>query len=608
MTVQVLNAFGDNLVKMLLVSLGLAVAKGTVLGDSMQVYMGMIFSVPYVLLAPVAGFLSDRFSKRSVILWTQVMQMACYIAFVLLLKMENAGITMWVSLVFFFLLATQATMLSPAKSGVMKELAGSRRLGLVNGLLQMAMFAGILSGIGLAGPVFKALLDRGYSNWDAVLLPLYGCMALNLIQIFAGWAMLRTPSNPALPYSAGLWGSHFKDLSAAFRVRAVGLAVMGTTFFWFISYGLGSVLINVGKERFPTDVGRASEYASYLSAALGVSVMLGGVVAGFICRKRVELGIVPLGGLGMAVSMISVWFLPMGSWWIYAAMGGVGLFGGMFMVPLTSFIQDRSAPEERARVLSSANLLDCLIGGLGSGVAVLFMSKGLALCGLLLSATAQIAVFGCVMLLGSIWITRLLPQDIIRVTGRAILKSIYKVKSFNMESLPKEGGVLLLPNHVSYVDALIVAAVCERPVRFVIWDVLYRVWWLNGFLRLFGTVPISQKRAKDAIRSVAEALQRGEVVCLFPEGELTHTGQMNELQKGFELILRQAQVPAMPVYVHGLWGSIFSWEGGRVFSKWPKKLRYPVEVHFGPVLPPSEATTARVTEELCAMRDRRASC
>jgi acyl-[acyl-carrier-protein]-phospholipid O-acyltransferase/long-chain-fatty-acid--[acyl-carrier-protein] ligase len=193
--------------------------------------------------------------------------------------------------------------------------------------------------------------------------------------------------------------------------------------------------------------------------------------------------------------------------------------------------------------------------------------------------------------------SRILPKDMVRIFCLFLIRSFYKVKAVNADRIPSTGGVLLLPNHVSYVDALVLSAACERPIRFVMWDVLYRVWWMNGFLRFFGTVPISPTRAKDAIRTVADALREGEVVCLFPEGEITRDGKMNELQKGFELIVRQAACPAIPVYLDGLWGSVFSYEGGTVFRKWPKKLRYPCVVHFGAVLEGKAATVERVSTE-----------
>jgi acyl-[acyl-carrier-protein]-phospholipid O-acyltransferase/long-chain-fatty-acid--[acyl-carrier-protein] ligase len=180
----------------------------------------------------------------------------------------------------------------------------------------------------------------------------------------------------------------------------------------------------------------------------------------------------------------------------------------------------------------------------------------------------------------------------------AAVRVIYKVRPFHEEHLPKTGGVLLLANHVSYVDALVIAAACRRPVRFVIWDVLYRVWWMNGFLRLVGTVPISPTRAKDAIRSVATALKEGEVVCLFPEGQITRHGMINELRKGFELMARQGDARVVPVYLDGLYGSIFSFQGGRFFTKMPHHLRYPVSVRFGAPLGAREASAEAVRHEM----------
>ncbi|MBE7496645.1 MAG: 1-acyl-sn-glycerol-3-phosphate acyltransferase [Verrucomicrobiaceae bacterium] len=183
----------------------------------------------------------------------------------------------------------------------------------------------------------------------------------------------------------------------------------------------------------------------------------------------------------------------------------------------------------------------------------------------------------------------------------ALVRSFYKVRAVHAERVPRTGGVLLLPNHVSYVDALIVAAACPRHVRFVMWDVLYRVWWMNGFLRLVGTVPISATRAKDAVRNVAGALKEGGVVCLFPEGQITRLGTVNELKKGFELMARQGGAQVVPVYLDGLWGSIFSYQGGGFFKKRPKHLRYPVDVYFGAPMEAKAATAMAVREAIVAL-------
>jgi acyl-[acyl-carrier-protein]-phospholipid O-acyltransferase/long-chain-fatty-acid--[acyl-carrier-protein] ligase len=300
---------------------------------------------------------------------------------------------------------------------------------------------------------------------------------------------------------------------------------------------------------------------------------------------------VPLGGFGLVGGMLWAGFAPLGSPWMYAGLIFTGAAGGCFMVPLYAFVQDKAHPDERARILSAINLMDCL----ATFVSVAIIS-GLKAIGL--NASWQFIALAIPTFAAAIYVTRLVPSDLARLVVLSIVRAIYKVKAVNPTHVPREGGVLLLPNHVSYVDALIIGAACDRPVRFVMWDVLYKLWWLNWFLRVVGTVPISATRAKDAVRTVAAALKEGEVVCLFPEGQITRHGMINELRKGFELMARQAEVPVLPVYTDGLYGSIFSYEGGTCFRKWPKKLRYPVTVYFGQPLYGREGTIAAVRAQL----------
>jgi acyl-[acyl-carrier-protein]-phospholipid O-acyltransferase / long-chain-fatty-acid--[acyl-carrier-protein] ligase len=595
--VQALNAFGDNAVKTIIVALAIGVAANESIGTSMAPLLGVVFAVPYIVLAPVAGFLSDRFSKRSVILWTQVSQLLCYVAFIWALKSPAGVSTLWLCLYLFFPLAIQAAILSPAKSGVMKELVGSAELGKVNGLLQMAMMLGILAGIAVGGEAYARLRDAGKDPWQAAVEPIYYCVGLAVLQILASYLMKRTPGAPELTYKHSLWWEHLGQLGVAYRNRAIGLAVSGMVFFWFMSNSVGTALVGLSKAMHVGNDAAAARELAIVSLVLGVGVMLGALVGGWLCRKHIELGIVPISGLGIAFGLLAAWWLPMGSALAYVALGVVGISGGVFLVPLATFVQDRAPEHERARILAAANLLDCLIGAvIGNGLVGLMAYAGV-------SPRAQLGVIGIISLGAAIYISRIVPKDMVRFLCLMVVRSIYKVKAVDAARVPATGGVLLLPNHVSYVDALVLSAACNRPVRFVIWDVLYRVWWMNGFLRLFGTVPISTTRAKDAIRTVTEALNQGELVCLFPEGTLTRNGELSELQKGFEIIVRQANAPAVPVWLEGLWGSIFSWKDGRVFTKWPQKLRYPVVVRFGEPLTPKEATTARLLTELETLRD-----
>jgi len=261
------------------------------------------------------------------------------------------------------------------------------------------------------------------------------------------------------------------------------------------------------------------------------------------------------------------------------------------MTPLYAFVQNRCPPVELARVLSAMNLMDCIasiIANIGV-VKVMLIFK--------VPATTQLILLAPLAIVAAVYMTRLLSQDFLRFILLTIVRSAYDLKAVNLSQVPKTGGVLLLPNHVSYVDALLIGAACDRKVRFVMWDALYNLKWLTWFLRIVGTVPISATRAKDAIRSVAAALKEGQVVCLFPEGQITRHGMFNELRKGFELMARQGDAQVVPVYLEGIYGSIFSFEGGTVFKKRPKSLRYPVSVCFGVPLVAREATIEAVRNQ-----------
>jgi len=183
----------------------------------------------------------------------------------------------------------------------------------------------------------------------------------------------------------------------------------------------------------------------------------------------------------------------------------------------------------------------------------------------------------------------------------SVVRLIYRIRPLEPENVPKEGGVLLVSNHVTYVDAFMISIACPRPVRFVIVDHFLKVKFFAWFLRLYDSVPISPTRAKEAIRTAADAVREGSVVCIFPEGQLTRTGMLTELKKGFELIARHAECPVLPVYMDALWGSIFSFERFRYFRKKPKRFPYPVAVHFGPVIPTAQVTGETVRSAILGL-------
>src|ERR1700751_2496261 len=173
-----------------------------------------------------------------------------------------------------------------------------------------------------------------------------------------------------------------------------------------------------------------------------------------------------------------------------------------------------------------------------------------------------------------------LREKIFRSVASVFVRIFYRVRRFGLKNLP-EGGFLLLPNHMSYVDAVVLQLACPRPIRFVVHESIYRIRWLNPILRMVDAIPISSVHAKDAVRKAVERIREGEIVFIFPEGELSRTGVLIKWRKGFEMIARLAEAPAVPVWLDGLWGSIFSFERGRYIFKWPKRVPQLVTVAFG---------------------------
>jgi acyl-[acyl-carrier-protein]-phospholipid O-acyltransferase / long-chain-fatty-acid--[acyl-carrier-protein] ligase len=588
LAVQALNAFNDNFVKMLLIAFAGAVAAGTELGDSMQVYLGAIFSVPYVFFAPVAGWLSDRYSKQRVIVWMQVVQVMVFGAFIAALWLHETQMTLWLSLVAFFLLATQATFFSPAKMGIIKELAGSKRLGPANGALQMTMFIGILSGMWAGGAWFGARLHDLNDPWSAAWVPLLVVSGLALLQIVGAVAIMRTPEHSTVDFHAGVWTEHFKHLKLVFGNRPIKLAAIGVSYFWFMSNAVGTILVTLSRERHPGDSAAAATALSTMAAMLGIGIVVGSALASLSSKRRTEMGLVPIAGIGLGLATLLAGLAPQTGPLIYLGMVGIGVAGGAFMTPLYAFVQQRSHPDELARVLSAMNLMDCIASIVANIVIVKLMLMAH------IPARWQLVALAPLAIVAAVYMTRLLTHDFVRFILLTIVRMAYKVRPVNPQNLPETGGVLLLSNHVSYVDAFVLGAACGRKVRFVMWDELYNIKFVTWFLKAVGTVPISATRAKDAIRSVAAALKEGQVVCLFPEGQITRHGQFNDLRKGFELMARQGDALVQPVYLEGLYGSVVSHEGGKCFKRWPKLVRYPVRVHFGQAVNAREATTAAV--------------
>ena len=581
LVVQTQNAFNDKVAQFTL--LGMAkVFLDKAASDRYAHIVSVLLVVPLLFFAPVAGWMSDRYRKSHVVLWSSVAQV------ILLLLCAGAFALdwFWTATALFFLLALQAAVLQPAKGGIVKEYVGERYLGLASGLVQMSAIMAFVSGQWVGGKIFEHFYetgtppDGGMAACWTVLVMAVG----SLLMVVLSLQMKESNSHTDEPFRRGMMTEHFHHLGELLRVKKLRLTALGVSYFWFSSVMLTLMLIQLATLIEPNEASQA-ERSGMLFAFVGAGVAAGCLLTAWLSASRIELGLVPLGGLGMAVGAVAVLAVDPAGWWFRGLMFWVGAASAVFLVPLNAYLQDLLEPRVRGRMLSAAGLLDAV----AMMIAILFQYLLLKLG---VPVVWQFALLGVLCLATSVYVLKIIPQNFLRFTVLGLIRVIYRTRSLHAGRVPETGGALLISNHVSYVDALILSATCDREVVFTVYDGFFNNPFLARFMHLFGVVPISEKRAKDAIVTMSEAIKKGSLVCIFPEGQITRTGFMNEVRKGFELIARRAGAPVVPVYMDALWGSIFSFSGGRFFTKWPQRFPVHLTAVWGDPIPSDQVTAA----------------
>lgn len=591
LTVQTQNAFNDNLVKFVVIGLALAVAQGTAIGENIQFIMSALLPLPFILLAPLAGYYADHYSKRTVIYACLIAQMLIFIGIATAVWFHNLP----AAIVGFFLLSVQSTFFSPAKQGILKDLVGSSRLAFVNGLMQMFTMLGILGGIWLGGIWFDTVLVNSGDPWHAALVPIGVIGLAALTPLIVGLFIEHSPPHKTVLFTPSIFVRHFIHLRQLFDQRTLRLTAIGISFYWFVAYFLGLVVVSFGLELHPdTAKGGATSASSTMSAIIGVGLMIGSSAVSVLSRKRIELGMVPIGGLGLTLGLLGLGLAPIGGRLFYLSLSFIGFSSGFFLVPLVACLQDEAEDKHRGRVLSAEALLTAIAGFLAIATG-----KGLQTLGL--SASSQVLFFVPPMLIVTLFILKLQPQHSLRFFLLLILRFVYRIEGRNLDRIPKASGMLLIANHMSYIDWLILSAACPRPIRFV-FDARYQEKPLAGwFLRCFSGIPVSRNSVRDMIRKTSSAIHEGDIVCIFPEGQLSRTGVLNDLKKGFSLIAAKAETSVLPVYMDSLWGSVFSFERNHYFWKWPLSFRQRIVVNFGDPIPYQQATPEAARDALQAL-------
>lgn len=587
---QTQNAFNDKAAQFILIPLAAATGFALPLGGGadfgVESAAGLMIALPFVLFAPLAGWLSDRFSKRDVMLGMAMAQ-------VLILGWICAGVWMgnlWMALAGFFALAMQSAFFSPAKIGINKELVGSRHLGFAAGIQQMMAVLAILIGQVVAGWWFdKRYIELGATPdvaGAAALWPLLLLTALAVPGVAMAWVVPRVPAQGHDPFTAKLTVRHFRDLRELWHEPGLRRASFGVAFFWGFAAYLNLWSVKVAKEITGGEAGFGTLSSTYMAAA-SIGMVTGFGFASWLLRRRIELGWVPVAGAAMTLGSIALWFVHPSGQWFLVGLGSLAFTGAVFLAPLNAWMQDNYPPHKRGEMQAAVNLQDCFAGILSVLIitALEMLARALGI-DALFGLRGQLIFVGLACAAITLLVIRLLPRDFLRLVFLAMVRSFYRIRVVHPERVPATGGVLLLPNHVTFADAFFLSASCPRPIRFVMDDAFMARGWIRFSARIFGTVPIRRDQPLDAIRVVIDALRNGEVVCLFPEGQLSRTGTLCELRRGFEVIARKAGHPLVPVWCDGAWGSVFSFERGKAFRKMPYRVPYGLVVAFGRTIDP----------------------
>jgi acyl-[acyl-carrier-protein]-phospholipid O-acyltransferase/long-chain-fatty-acid--[acyl-carrier-protein] ligase len=585
LTTQFLGAVNDNMFRWLVVPIG----KDIVGKENAPVALSVglaCFVLPYIVLAAPAGYIADRFSKRTVIVACKAAEILIVILGIAAILAGAADPTLALYLMFAVvaLMGSQSALFAPSKFGSIPEIVRSDRISAANGLVGMTTVLAVVLGTVAGNMLYEGTKPLGQGMWWLSAAALIGVAGVGLLS-----SLLIRPlqiANRARTYPVNVPAQTLRDLRALASSRPLLRAALGTMVFW----GLGA-LAQMNVDRLVGfQLGFGQEYVGIALALLALGVGAGSVLAGLWSAGRVELGIVSLGAGGIAFSAIllsaglSVFPggagpLPWGAYvWTCLWLLMLGLSAGLYDIPIQAFLQYRSPPQSLGSILAASNLL--------TFSAMLLAAGAFWLC----SGPLQLSPEGIFLLLGVatvpvfVYVVWLLPGATARCLVWLLSHTIYRVRVEGRKNVPEEGGALLVANHVSYIDGVLLLLFSYRPIRMIAYADYVRKWWVRCLAKDLGTIPITpgKRSVVESIRTARQALRDGDLVCIFPEGHVTRTGNMEQFQPGFLSVLKGTGAPVIPVYLGGLWGSIFSLERGKVFWKWPRRWPYPVSIRFGP--------------------------
>ena len=603
---QFLGAFNDNIFKNVLL-LFVAFANVESLPISSHLFINLaagLFILPFFLFSALAGVLADKYEKSWFIRKVKLLEVAIMSLGAIGFVYESYGILLGL----LFLMGTQSAFFGPVKYALLPQQLKPEELVPGNALVETGTFLAILMGTIGAGLLTSSEYSKYFAAACVVAFSILGYISSRFI-----------PESPASAPDLKVQWRPLKltrnTLAIAKRDKATFQALMAISWFWF----LGATYLTQFPNFTKIYLNGTESSVAFLLALFSVGIAVGSLACDKLSNHRIEIGIVPLGSLGISIfgyllatsipeSLPSFTSFPefisyAKLWPLFSYLLLLGMSGGIFIVPLYSLMQHRAKVNERAQVIAALNIYNSL-----------FM-VGSAILGIVCLSLLELTIPQLFLLLAIInslivcYLFYQVPIFAVRFLMWVLTHTMYRVEHKNLQNLPEKGGALIVCNHVSYMDALLVSAVCPRLIRFVMEEEYANLPPLRRFLKRAGVIPISatnRKSIRNAFNEVEQSLADGHIVCIFPEGRLTPNGDVGEFMRGMEIIIRRSPVPVIPMALKGLWGSYFSRYKGTACKGLPSRFWTKLEIEVGTSIPAEQASSQGLREAVIELRgDRR---
>ncbi|MDR3479935.1 MAG: MFS transporter [Burkholderiaceae bacterium] len=603
---QFFGAFNDNVFKNALLAILTYDAINWTTGDVgfLTNLIPGLFILPFLLFSASAGQLADKFDKARMARYVKVLE----IAIMLVAATGWMTHTLWLLIVGIVGMGFHSTMFGPVKYAYLPQHLRPDELMGGNGLIEMGTFVGIL-----LGEVLGATLVV-QKSWGIELVA-GGTIAFAAI----GWLIsLRIPVSPAsepeLNINWNVFSETFRNLSFSSKNRTVFLSLLGNSWFWFYGFIFLAQFPQYAKEYLHGDPTIYVLLLTVFSLGIGAGSLLCEKLSG----HKIEIGLVPFGSIGLSVFGLDLYFASNGytntslvdvvgfvhqhgSLRILFDCVAIGLFGGFFIVPLFGLIQTRCDQRHISRTIAGMNIMNSLFMVAAAGLAIVLLKMGFSIPQLFL-------VTAILNALVAIYIFTLVPEFLLRFVAWILIHTIHSVRGVDTDRIPAEGAAVLVCNHVSFVDAMVIVAASPRPIRFVMDHRIFKIPVLSWLFKAGKTIPIAPAREDAAMMekaydTIAQALQDGDLVCIFPEGKLTSTGEMNEFKGGIKKIVERTPVPVIPMALRGLWGSLLTRGKGNPFGRsfrrgpWSK-----LSLAVGEAMKPADVTPEILQQKVLALR------